>query len=266
MSIFSLGFLRGLAATAGLLSVAQAGGIAPMTAAIERGDIDEASRLGVLAGPTVIEQGLASPVRATQLAAIAAAPAVEARAELLPALATLAGSPDRRTAIPATQAARSIARELARAAGGGEFPDDLDTDEVASWRAQFDQLAGHRSRFIEVRVLALDTAASLAQVIDPREVGFDLAAVLGDPDPAIRAVAIALVPRPTPAAARAPLANAVKNDADDKLALAAAQVLCGDDREPALALLGAQGLDRIKSLVVGKQPKATRDARQCLAR
>lgn len=231
-----------------------------MTDALDRGDRDEASRQGVLAGPVAVEQALANPVRTTQLAGIIAAPRVEARAELLPALATVAGSGDRRVAIPAADAARTIARELARQ----ELSDDIATDDVATWRALFDQLARNGNRFIEVRVLALDTVASLAQVIAPDQVGFDLAAALGDPDPAYRATAAMLVPRPTPAAARAPLANTVKNDADDKVALVAAQVLCGDDREPALPLLGAQGLDRIKDLVKGKPARTVRDAARCL--
>ncbi len=237
-----------------------------MTIAFESGDRDEASRQGMLSGPVVIEQALASPVRATRLAAITAAPAVEARTELLPALATAAGAGDRRTAIPAAHAARTIARELARTAGDGELPDDLDPEDLATWRALFDSLAGNRNRFVEVRVLALDTVASLAHVISPAELGFDLGAALADPDPAVRAIAVQLVPRPTPASAHAPLAAVVMNEADTKLALAAAQVLCGDERDPAMVALGAQGLDRIKQLVAGKPPRSTRDARRCLER
>jgi len=237
-----------------------------MTAAFEAGDRDEASRQGVAAGPAVIEEALTTGTRAAQLAAITAAPAAEARFELLPALATSAGSGDRRTAIPAARAARRIARELAQSALDGDGMDELGTDDVATWRALFDDLAKNPHRFIEVRVLALDTVAALAQVIDPNALGFDLAASLADPDPALRAIAVGNVPRPTPESARAPLANAVKNDADDKLALIAAQALCGDDPQAALAFLGAQGIDRIKTLVAGKPPRTTRDARRCLER
>lgn len=272
MSIFSLGFFAvfaGIAAAAAgpLLSAAglpaiTAAGLPAMTAALERGDSDEASRIGAIAGPAVVEAGLADPARPVQLAAIAAAPAVEGRAELLPALASLAQSGDRRAAIPAARAARTIARELALA----ELPDDLDTNDVATWRALFDSVAKNPQRFIEVRVLALDTVGSLAQVLDPQQVGFDLIAALADPDPALRVIAVQLVPRPTPTAARAPLAAVVKNDDNDALVLAAAQVLCGDDPQPAQALLGAQGLDRIKKLVAGKPARAVRDAKRCLAR
>lgn len=249
MSIFPLVFLGLLAA-----------GIGAMTDALERRDLDETSRQGMLAGPVVVETALAAPTRAARLAAIVAAPAVEGRAELLPALARASSAGDRRTAIPAAAAARRIARDLAL----HELPDDLDTDDVATWRALFEQIASRPQRFIEVRVLALDTVTSLSRVLDPNALGFDLARTLADPDPAFRLIAIANVPRPTPPAALAPLAQTVKNDADAKVALAAASVLCGDGKEPALPLLAAQGLDRIKALVAGKPARTVRDAARCL--
>src|SRR5690348_14441508 len=123
MSIFSLTIL-----------VVSAAGIGSMTAAMDRGDIDEAGRQGMLAGPVVVEKALAGPARATELAGIAAAPAVEDRAELLPALAALAAGPDRRTAIPAARAARTIARELA----AHDLPDDLAPADLEPWRAAFE--------------------------------------------------------------------------------------------------------------------------------
>lgn len=233
-----------------------------MTDAYERGDLDEATRQGVNAGPAVVEAGLTSAALGTQLAAIAAAPLVEARAELLPALATLAAGPDRRTAIPAAAAAKAIARDFSQR----ELPDDIAIDDVTTWRALFDSIARNAEHPIEARVLALDTVASLAVVLDPRAIGFDLQIALGDRDPAYRAAAVALVPRPTPAGVRAPLAKAVLDDADPRVALGAAQALCGDDRAAALPLLGARGLDRIKKLVAKAPKRSSRDAARCLAR
>ena len=98
MSIFSLGFFGAFALA----------GIATMTDAFERGDVDEASRQGVLAGPAVVEAGLRSPVRTTQLAAIAGAPTVEAAPELLPALAATAASAGRSSARSSTTGAARI--------------------------------------------------------------------------------------------------------------------------------------------------------------
>jgi hypothetical protein len=154
-----------------------AAGIVSRTAAFERGDVDEAARQGAQAGPVIVEKALASPRRSTRLAAIAAAPWTEDRAELLPALADAAAGPDRRTAIPAARAARTIAREL----GSHDLPDDLAPDDLDTWRTQFETIARDADHFIEVRVLAIETAEALG--------GFDPAPFLSDPDPLIRAAA-----------------------------------------------------------------------------
>ena len=198
--------------------VLAAGAIAAMTAAFERGDLDEAARRGALAGPAVVERALADPRRPTRLAAIAAAPLVEDRAELLDALARAAGGPDRRTAIPAAAAARAIARELAR----HDRPDDLAGDDLATWRGAWAGLAMRGDRWIELRLLALDTAAAL----DPAGLGVELGAALRDPDPAFRRAAATIVPVPAPPASYAQLAGAVVGDTDPEVALGAAQSLC----------------------------------------
>src|SRR5215470_5276260 len=102
-----------------------------MRAALDRGDIDEAAHQGVLAGPATVERALAARDRSAKLAGIAAAPYVDDRAELLAPLATVAASGDRRVAIPAALAGRTIARELAKKGIG----DDLAHDDLATWRA-----------------------------------------------------------------------------------------------------------------------------------
>jgi hypothetical protein len=235
-----------------------------MTAALERGDLDEAARQGSLAGPVVVEHALESPARASKLAAIVAAPTVEDRAELLPALARAAASGDRRIAIPAAQAARTIAREVAHR----ELADDLAADDVEQWRAAFETIARGGERFVEVRLAALDTASSLAHVADPAALGFTLEVVLADRDPAVRAAAVALVPQPAAAALRAPLAAAVIDDADAHVALVAAQALCADlahdDPAPVLAALGPRGLERIRVVIGSERSPAARDAARCL--
>ena len=223
MSIFSLSILGVLAAA----------GIVSMTEALERGDVDEATRQGALAGPVVVEEGLGSASRMTQLASIASAPYVEDRPELLPSLATLAAGPDRRTAIPAALSARTIARELAMK----ELPDDIGEDDVASWRARFESIAFNRSHFIEVRVYALDTIAALGTV--------DVARALEDPDADFRTAAVAVVPVPTPQAMLPMLAKAIREDADTDVVRTAARAFC---ERPDKALLGAQGLARLKKL------------------
>jgi hypothetical protein len=246
------------------LIVLGATGAAAMRAAIARGDLDEAARQGALAGPAVVEQALAATDRMTRLAAIAAAPLVEDRAELLDALARVAAAADRRTAIPAADAARRIARELAR----HDRPDDIAQDDVATWRAAWATLAMRGDRWIELRVLALDTAAAL----DPDGTGVDLAAALRDPDPAFRRAAASIVPLPAPAATYAPLASAIVGDSDPDVALGAAQSLClsldpAGNARPILDALGAAGLARLRALVRDGRPvgaTAVRDAARCL--
>lgn len=251
--------------------VVSATGVAAMRAAFEQGDLDGAARAGALAGPAVVEQALGSPDRVTRLAAIAAAPIVEDRAELLEALARVAGGADRRTAIPAAGAARTIARELA----GHDRPDDLADDDLATWRAAWAALAMRGDRWIELRLLALDTAAAL----DHAGIGVELAAALRDPDPAFRRAAVTIVPLPAAAASYAALAGAVVRDSDPDVALGAAQALClaidptagptaGPTARPILDALGAAGLTRLRALVTSARPPAggaVRDAARCLA-
>jgi hypothetical protein len=234
---------------------------AAMNAAVMRGDLDEAARQAVLAGPAVVERALAAADRPRVLAAIAAAPIVEDGAELLPALARIAGAPDRRTAIPAAAAARAIARALARR----DRPDDLADDDLATWRSAWAELAMRGDRWIELRVLALDAAAAL----DRAGVGVDLATALRDPDPAFRRAAAELVPWPALATTFAPLGAAVARDGDREVALAAARALCGglQDPAPALDALGAAGLARIRDLVTAPRAPskaALRDLGRCL--
>lgn len=159
--------------------------VTAMTAALSRGDVDEAIRQGALAGPAAVETALSSSLRTAQLAAIAAAPAVEDRAELLPALARVATEPDRRVAIPAARAALAIASELA----DRPLADDLAPDDLMVWRALFEAVAFSDERVIEVRLLALDTCRALAHAAgsDSHSRACDLAAAVRDSDPAFRA-------------------------------------------------------------------------------
>jgi hypothetical protein len=246
-----------------VLKVLVLASLATMRAAIDRGDIDEASRQGVLAGPAVIEQGLGAADRPGRLAAIAAAPQATDRLELLGSLAIAAADPDRRSAIPAARAALAIAR----ASRLQELPDDLAADDVREWAAAWMKLARDRERWIELRVLALDTATALGVVAaDP---AVDLSGDLGDPDPAFRRAVIAVVPMPVPVALRAPLAAIVAKDTDPAVALAAAATLCADlaidPAKPILDALNGAGIARIRSLVTGPGPKPQlRDAARCL--
>ncbi|HEY0251229.1 MAG TPA: hypothetical protein VGC41_06860 [Kofleriaceae bacterium] len=221
-----------------------------MTAAVERGDLDEAARQGMQAGPAIVAKALHAKSRTTVLAGIAAAPMVEDRAELLPDLARVAGAGDRRTAIPAARAAKQIADAMTKK----DLPDDLAPEDVQEWRASFEQLAITPGRPIALRITSLEVASSLEHVIDRDELGFDLGKALADSDPLLRIAALELVPRPLGANLRAQILPALA-DRDDGVALAAANILCVDDDKT--------GVDpaRVKTLVKA-HPQA--DAARCL--
>lgn len=279
-----------------------AAGIASMKTAMEAGDIERAAHQGVLAGPFVVEQALGSPDRATRFAGIAAAPATDERIELLEALAAAAAGPDRRSAIPAAHAGRTIAREVARDVAQSDLPDDIAPEDVLRWRDAWGDIALDRTRWIEVRVLALDVAAALdasahistsgsqAAATAPNtaapapgatstssgrmttgSIGVNLDIALADPDPAFRRAAVALAPVPLPPVLRAPLAGAVVKDTDPLVALGAAQALCADlvaDKPaPILTALGAPGLIRLRTIIDtdGASRGVVRDAARCLA-
>lgn len=245
------------------LVIIAAAGLASMKAAMERGDVDEASRQGALAGPAIVEQALASDDRATLLAGIAAAPATEDRAELLDALAKVAAGPDRRVALPAARAARAIARELS----AKDRPDDLAPEDLTLWRASYAQLAADRTRWIELRVLALDTASALA----PDGAGLPLETALADPDPALRRAALVDLAVPIPVDHRAPIAKTIVSDVDTEVALAAGAVLCADLAQdppgPILDALGEPGLARLRTAIADPAaPRAAlREIARCLA-
>jgi hypothetical protein len=243
-----------------------------MRAAMARGDVDEAARQGVNGGAAVVEAALNAPDRAARMAGIAAAPDVEGRVELLDALAGLAGGADRRIAIPAARAARAIARELAER----ELPDDVAGDDATEWRDAWAAIAMRGDRWIELRVLALDTAAALERAATvpgsaPKSIGVALEVALGDRDPAFRRAAVANVPAPVPAVMRAALGKAIASDPDEEVALAAGHALCfdlvADAPGPILEVIDAAGMQRLKTLVDGANAKkpGIRDVRRCLA-
>lgn len=260
--------------------------IATMRSALEKGDLDEASRQGVLAGPAMVEAALASADRTTVLAGIAAAPRVENRAELLDPLSKIARGPDRRTAIPAARAAVQIAREMSRS----EPPDDIADADIVAWREHWSEIALDRTRWIEVRVLAVDAAAYAERSrlipagtaapglqrtpLDPTRgdgTGVPLAPALADPDPALRRAAIAQAPSPLPRELRDPLVRIVVSDIDPLVALAASAVLCADlafdPAAPILSALGDAGITRVQTIVTtdGASRGPLREAARCLA-
>jgi hypothetical protein len=231
--------------------------------AYDRGDLDEVARVGGQIGAAGIEAMLASR---PEVALIAASGAAD-RVDLLGPLAEVAGGWDRSRAAPAAEVAAEIAAALTRGSLVAEG-DEL-VDAGAAWRA----LAMRTDRWADVRVRALEVAAAVAHATSADALGYDLAAVLADPDPEVRRAGAELVPQPAPTATRPVLAAAIATDPDPIAALAAAQALCGDlgfgdPPAPILDALGAAGLTRLRALATAPPDDAPGpalvDAARCL--
>ena len=245
--------------------------VIPLVAAYDRGDLDEVARQADRLGAA----GLATELQGDRAdAAIAAAPSAPDAYELLPDLARVAAGWDRARAAPAARAAARIADALDDA-GERDLPDDALAAAQRDWAA----LAARADRWTDVRVHALEVAAHVGRARHAGP-GYDVAAMLADPDPELRRAAAELVPAPVPDDLRAPLAAAVAGDADPVAALAAAQALCGDlasdPPAPVLAALrsaaapGApSGLVRLRVLASAPPDRAPApallDAARCLA-
>jgi hypothetical protein len=131
------------------------------------------------------------------------------------------------------------------------LPDDIAPDDARVWRDAWVALAVRADRWIEVRVLALDTSAALERAATapghaPASIGVALDIALADRDPAFRFAAIHDVPAPVPDAMRPLLVKAIESDTDNDAARAAAQVLCFDST----AGLTPAAIERAKTLGV----------------
>lgn len=245
--------------------------------ALLHGTPDDIAWVGREAGAAevaaVIETAPPDPV-ATRAATIAA-PTVDDAWTLLAPLAEQAAGWNRAAAVDATRAAAAIARTLD---GDRAIADDIDDDQLAAIGARWLAIAAGVDRWPDVRVTALDIAARVARARkatadDDPGLGYDLAAALADPDPAVRRAAAELVPQPTASDWYAPLARAVINDADPAVVVAAAQALCadlaaGDPPTTILTAIGPAGLERLRA-VLGKDVAALPagavvDAARCL--
>lgn len=268
--------------------------------AARAGDRSEIARLGDRAGarglgPILIAgltAGLASAApgdRAAHLAAALAAPAAEDAWALLAPLAMHAAGPDRILAVAAAASAAHIGARLQREWHPVYEAQDIDPARLAAARQRWHELAVDPGRWIDVRVLSLETSARLGQALRhatrgaPASPGSDpaaglaaeLAAAARDPEPALRRAAFELMidpDDPLEGELGALAGAAVRDDADPRVALAAAQALCGGtgagaDPAPALAALGHAGRARLRALLArpALPPAARIHAARCVA-
>jgi hypothetical protein len=241
-----------------------------LVAAFQRGDRDQLAHEARVAAASGLATSLSSKDRAEQLAAIAAAPHVDAAWWLLTPLAQRAQSRDRRIASTAARSAALIAGELTRhQVIELEISVDLLHERLEAWR----EVARDRGRWADVRVHAMVTAAEIHGALgrDAEQAPFDLESAAADPEPEVRRAAFELLPAPLPDDLIATVAAHVLDD-DPVVALSAAQAVCAGigldaNPKPLLAALGDAGLARIRALVAAPDAHtgAAVDARRCLA-
>jgi hypothetical protein len=242
--------------------------------ALADGGVEAAIWVARQAGTDAVGAALADADPVAARAAAIAAPHTDDAWSLLDELAAAAGGWDRARAVDATRAALAIVESLdGDAAVEGELPDDVLAGLGTRWLG----LARRADRWPDVRVSALEIAARIARAraatAAAPSLGYDLAELLADPDPAVRRAAAELVPQPASADQRAALVTVIVGDAEPEVVVAAAQALCGDvahdDPAPILAALGAAGLDRLRAVLsapgAGALPSgAVVDAARCL--
>ncbi|HEV8324709.1 MAG TPA: hypothetical protein VG389_24035, partial [Myxococcota bacterium] len=170
-------------------------------------------------------------------------PEVEAAWTFLPALATLAEGHERRVALAACAAARTVA---AAASGAGDVPlapDDEPARTIAAAADRLAALSADPGAWADLRGLALETALSLDAAAGAPARGRDalVARLLADADPEVRRAAAALAPADLPALA------ALLADPDPAVARTAGAALAAGaaypgERAAALAPLAAAAL------------------------
>lgn len=287
----------GLAASPGLATAAPDASTAferdlpaLLVRAAQAGHRSEIARLGARAGarglrPLLLAADPAAPppAREVRLAAVLAAPAAADAWDLLGPLAVHAASPDRLLAASAAGSAATIAGALHRSWQDAHEAQESAPAALIDAEQRWLDVARDPGRWVDVRVLALETAVSITRVVHvlARDAGqaapgAEPAAFLlvfsADAEPALRRAAYELLDPPLADAQRGLAARAVAEDADAHVALAAAQALCsglgfGDDPAPVLAVLDDAARARLRSLVgVAAHPPAARiDAGRCLA-
>jgi hypothetical protein len=266
---------------------------ARLARAARAGNRSELMRLGARAGarglrPILIAEdpGVAPPERPARLAAVLAAPAAEDAWDLLSALAVHAAGPDRLLAASAAASAALIATRLHRDWYAVSDQQEIAPATLAEAQQSWLELVADSGRWVDVRVLALETSVSLGRVLHAfagdvrtetsrgpaREPAGVLAELTAHPEPALRRAAFELLAAPLTVEQRTAAARAVADDPDPDVALAAAQALCsglafGDAPAPILAVLREPARARLRTLITAPAhlPAARIDAARCLA-
>ena len=241
-----------------------------LKAAYHRGDRNDVHRRASLLDAAALTPSLLGSSRTDTLIALAAAPSVRGGIWLLEPLEQLSARPDRSISARAAQVALQLSQSLQRT---DRIWRDLPDDWIRSRIDRYAAVASTTWQWPDVRVLALETSAELFSLLEPGDIigrPFDLVALIGDVEPAVRRAALELDSRSLTDPSIQAIAELVKQDKHTAVALAAAQRLCGptsglpvDRARQALAT--ATAMDRLFSLVADPAgPLAARiDASRC---
>lgn len=218
---------------------------------LRAGNTTVLERLGARMGASGLARELASPERPRVIAAIRASLGAEDAWALLAPLARAAAHPDRSIATLAAETGATIAQRVDQITLEHQ---EVSARSLVSLEAQWLEVAGHRLRWVDIRVYALEAAAHLHRLVPPgKRAPLDWAPYLSDPDPEMRAAAFALAPEDLDLWSRS--LAALRDDQSAVVALSAGQALCGPlgAMPRALPKLESEILQRLQDLAVDKR-------------
>ncbi len=221
-----------------------------LVAALLAGNESQLRRIGERMGASEIGKLMMSPQRLSAIAAVVSVSRIQEGYEFLPFLAQAAARPDHSIAARAAEVAEALSSAISLV----ELEEqELGNHELSRWQMQWIAIASDSQRWMDIRVLSLETAAHLhsLQSADKRT-ELDWEHFLADKNPTMRAALLSLLPQSTQFAPEVVLL--LQNDKSPTVAMRSAQWLCGPlsgGRDPQ-PNLDEQSTSRILSLAENK--------------
>ncbi len=221
-----------------------------LVSALLTGNESQLRRIGERMGAPNIGKLMMSPQRLSAIAAVVSVTHTQEGYEYLPFLAQAAARPDHSIAARAAE----VAEALSSAVSLAELEEqELSNHELSRWQMQWIAIANDSQRWMDIRVLSLETAVHLHTLQAPdKRAELDWEQFLTDKSPTMRAALLSLLPR---SAHFTPLVLVLlQNDTSTAVAMRSAQWLCGPlsgDREPQ-PILDEQSMSRVLTLAGNK--------------
>ncbi|MBL4633512.1 MAG: hypothetical protein JKY56_06560 [Kofleriaceae bacterium] len=235
-----------------------------LVAALLTGNESQLRRIGERMGAYKIGKLMMSQQRLSAIAAAVSVSHIQEGYEFLPFLGQAAARPDHSIAARAAE----IAEALSSAISLGELEEqELGNHELSLWQMQWSAIASDSQRWMDIRVLSLETAAHLhtLQSADKRA-ELDWEEFLADKSPTMRSAALVLLPQSTQFTSL--VVALLQSDKSTAVAMRSAQWLCGPlsgDRDPQ-PNLDEQSMGRVLGLAGNKRIDISRrtDLLACL--